>query len=63
MGPHRENAYYQLVGLELGGGGITAYVSGCAVQCGVCCAAFARYIVGEILWLIDQYQFLREAVG
>ena len=37
-------------------------MSGCAVQCGVCCAACARYIVGKILWWIISCPYERLSV-
>ena len=46
MGHHRENAYYPLVDLELGGAfGFTADVSGCTVQCvqGLLCCVCSIY--------------------
>ena len=51
---HRVNAYYPLVGLELGGAlelRSMRRVVLCSV-CGFCCAACARYLVGEKLWSI-----------
>ena len=57
VGRYGVNAYYPLVGLELGGAlelRRFCRVVLCSV-CGVCCAASARYIVGEMWSIISSY--------
>ena len=63
MGRHRGNAYYPLVGLELGG----ALKLRPIYRVVLCSVVFVvlRVLdtVGEILFVVDHFQFLREAVG